>query len=482
MNRFSWTGGRRRIAASCLFAMTLISSAVGLNATHAQAEREVTFPPSLPSGESVATDRSPRFLEPSKTLKKGVAVAETPPTVDFLYYPGQDYPGEPWSVWGDGTFADGKYVSAIGDHLAIGLKGDGSRGNGTARVFAYDPQAKSFSLLADTTKTLALPRNVYSPGKIHSRIDQGSDGWLYFATHRGSEKVTTDENGYAGDWILRCRVDGSTDGGSCEVVAQAPVPKHAMPASILDPERLIFYGGTAAGLNSGDAPDDIRFFAYDLAERKLLYTEPEGPARALMFSLSTGRVYWTQGKQGIADGAVLMRYRPDENGGKPKKVAGDVPGLRAATAETPQGLIYAVSQGGEDGSTLWSFDPKSESIEKLGPAAVDEPSYITTIDADPSGRYLYYVPGAHGDSVEGDSAIVQFDTRTKRKKILAFLNPFYAENYGVELKGTFGAALDENGETLFVTWNVSRGSRHWETCALTAIHIPATERETEGER
>lgn len=478
MNRFSRTGGRRRIAAASLFATMLASWAFGLNATYAQADREVTFPPALPGGQSVATDQSPKFLEPSETLKKDVAVAKTPPTVDFLYYPGQDYPGEPWSVWGDGTFADRKYVSAIGDHLAIGLKGDGSHGNGTARAFAYDPQAKSFSLIADTTRTLALSRQVYAPGKIHSRIDQGSDGWLYFATHRGSEKVTTDANGYAGDWIMRCR----TDGESCEVVAHAPVSKHAIPASILDPERLIFYGGTAAGLNSGDAPDDIRFFAYDLGDRKLLYAEPEGPARALMFSPSTGRVYWTQGKQGIADGAVLMRYRPDENGGKPKKVAGDVPGLRAATAETPQGLIYAVSQGGESGSTLWSFDPKTESIEKLGPAAVDGPTYITTIDADPSGRYLYYVPGAHGDSVEGDSAIVQYDTQTRRKKVLAFLNPYYADKYSVELKGTFGSALDDQGETLFVTWNVSRGSRHWETCALTAIHLPASERETEEGR
>lgn len=482
MHLFFSFGSRRRIVGACLFATAIASGAFGASLAHAQTDREITFPPSLPGGKSVATDRSPKFLEPSATLKPGVAIAKTPPTVDFLYYPGQDYEGEPWSVWGDGSFAGGKYVSAIGDHLAIGLKGDGRHGNGTARVFAYDPHERSFALVADTTKTLALPRDVYAPGKIHSRIDQGSDGWIYFATHRGSEKVTTDEHGYEGDWILRCRIDGKERGESCEVVAQAPIPKHAIPASVLDPERLIFYGGTAAGLNSGDARDDIRFFAYDLAERKLLHSESEGPARALMFSPSTGRVYWTQGKDGIRDGATLMRYRPDENGGKPKKVADNVPGLRAATGETPQGLIYAVSQGGEGGSTLWSFDPDTEKIERLGPAAVDEPSYITTIDADPTGRYLYYVPGAHGDSVKGDTAIVQYDTRTNKKKVLAFLNPFYAEKYGVELKGTFSSALDEKGETLFVTWNVSRGSRHWETCALTAIHIPASERETEEQR
>lgn len=461
---------------ACIGAAALVATFAFPAFAIAQNDGHVTFPPQLPGGATVVTDSSPRFLAPSKALRKEVAVAKTPPTVDFRYYPGQDYEGEPWSVWGDGTFAEGRYVSAIGDHLAIGVKGDGDHGNGTARVFAYDPQAKTFETVADTTRALNLSPDVYAPGKIHSRVDFASDGWLYFATHRGSEAATTDANGYAGDWILRCRPQGD----SCEVVVHAPIPRHAIPASAIDPERLIFYGGTAAGKNSGDSPDDIRFFAYDLANRKLLHSETNGPARALMFSPTTGRVYWTQGKEGIRSGATLMRYRPDENDGKPAKVVDDVPGLRAATAETPQGLIYAASQDGEN-SILWSFDPKTEAIRVLGALAVDQPHYVTTIDADPSGRYLYYAPGAHGDSVKGDTAIVQYDTTANRRKVIAFLNPFYAEKYGVQLKGTFGAALDDAGETLFVTWNVSRGSRHWETCALTAIHIPASERPT-GEK
>ena len=49
-----------------------------------------------------------------------------PPTIDFLYYPGQTYPGNPWSNWGDSVAAGGKYYASIGDHLAIGGKADGS--------------------------------------------------------------------------------------------------------------------------------------------------------------------------------------------------------------------------------------------------------------------------------------------------------------------------------------------------------------------
>ena len=79
----------------------------------------------------------------------------------------------------------------------------------------------------------------YSPGKIHSRLDLGSDGCLYFSTHRGSTKATTDRYHYQGDWILRC--DPQT--ARTEIVTQGPVPKHCIPCSVLDPKRLFFYGG-----------------------------------------------------------------------------------------------------------------------------------------------------------------------------------------------------------------------------------------------
>jgi len=92
------------------------------------------------------------------------------------------------------SFADGKYYSAIGDHLAP---------QGNAFVFEYDPAKKALRQLADVRKIINLPAGHYTPGKIHSHVELGSDGWLYFSTHRGSTKVTTDANHYLGDWILR---------------------------------------------------------------------------------------------------------------------------------------------------------------------------------------------------------------------------------------------------------------------------------------
>ena len=63
------------------------------------------YPPALPDGKELVTDQSPDFLKPPPHLRAGVEVAKTAPVVDFLFYPGQDHAGVPWSVWGDGCAA-----------------------------------------------------------------------------------------------------------------------------------------------------------------------------------------------------------------------------------------------------------------------------------------------------------------------------------------------------------------------------------------
>jgi hypothetical protein len=427
---------------------------------------EPTYPPVLPDGQQIVTDRSDEFLQPPKGLKGDVTIAKTPPTIDFMYYPGQDYPGKPWSNWGDSLAIGGKYYSAIGDHLAISGKGNGTHGTGTGFVFEYDPQTQSLRRLADLAKVLQMPTGHYTPGKVHSRIDLGSDGWLYYATHRGSPRATTDEFHYQGDWIFRTHpVSGKT-----EVVAQGPVPKHAIPTSVLDPDRLIFYGGTAAAIDREE--EGIRFFAYDVKNKKLLYSGPDGPARYMIFVRSTGRVYYTPGK----DIGQLVRFDP-ESGAAPAPVEGSHIGVRAATEETPQGFVYTVALGQRsDDAEIFSFNTKTEETRKIGTAAVGSQAYVASIDADPTGRFLYYIPGAHGGSDRDGTPIVQFDVTTGRKKVLAFLEPFYTKKYGCTLKGTYATAVDPSGDKLYVTWNISRGSRAWDCCGMTVIHIPESER------
>lgn len=417
---------------------------------------ELTYPPKLPGGKTVVTHTSDEFLKPTDTLLPGVAIAKTPPTVDFAYYPEQTYAGKPWSVWGDSLAINGKYYSAIGDHLAP---------QGNAFVYEYDPATKKIRTLVDLKKLLKMPEGHYAPGKIHSRIDMGSDGWLYFSTHRGSTRVTNDTYHYKGDWIVRHHPES----GKTEVVAQGPVPKHCIPTSVLDPERLIFYGGTAAG----DFKDkSISFFAYDIKSGKVLHTADDGPYRYLIFAKSTGRVYYAN-----KDGGTLMRYDPD-SGKPPVAIKGSI-GLRSATQETDDGFVYTVSTRPE--AKLWRFNTKTEEIDQIGSAAVGGQEYIASLDVDPTGRYLYYSAGAHGGAQRDGTPIVQFDVKTGKKKVIAFLHPFYEKKLGYVMLGTFGSAIDETGERLYVTWNGNRGGMvrnrlPFDTCAMTVIHIPESER------
>jgi DNA-binding beta-propeller fold protein YncE len=322
--------------------------------------------------------------------------------------------------------------------------------------------------LVDVKKLLALPDGHYVPGKIHTQLTMGKDGNIYFGTHRGSTTTTTEKYYYKGDWIIR--VSPAT--GKSEVVVHGPVAKHCIPTGFLDPDRLIFYGGTAPG-EGKDENNGVRFFAYDVAQKKVLCDVADGPQRAMIFARSTGRVYYTQ-----AVGGAFMRFDP-ATGGQPVKIPGEI-GIRASSDETKAGIVYTVAsgQGGRE-PVLYAFDTKTEKVTPLGSPLVGSERYITALKIDATGRYLYYIPGAHGGADRDGSAVVQYDTRTKTKKVIAFLHPFYREKYGVAPVGTYSYALSPDGADLYVTWNANRTGRAWDVCALSVIHIPKSERKTD---
>lgn len=408
------------------------------------------YPPTLPDGSTSATEKSDDFLRPGKTLREGVEIAKTAPSVDFVFYPEQNYPGHPWAHRADGFVLGDKYYSSSCDHLAP---------RGTALLWEYDASSKKFRLLCNTSRFLesvgAFPPDMnYRPGEIQSRIDIGSDGWMYYATKRGSPTITDDMHGYKGEWILR--TDPKT--AKTEIVYTHPIEKHTIPACVIDPVRMILYCGTAVGK---DAPNQkIQFFALDLKSRKIIKVDDDGPTRTLMFSPSTGHVFW-EGKM----------YDPETN----KITPADVPHVRSATRETPQGIIYGTSGTKAD---LWGYNVKTGELKQLGTAAVGKQEYIASIEADPTGRYLYYVPGAHGGAPADGSPLVQYDVKTGKKKILAFLNNVFSEKHGYTLDGSFGSALDEKGERMFISWDGMRKGqpRGTESVAITVVHIPESER------
>ena len=56
-----------------------------------------------------------------------------------------------------------------------------------------------------------------------------------------------------------------------------------LPTGQIDPDRLVFYAGTADGLKVREP----QFLAYDFQNRKVLAAREAGPARAMIFSKTT---------------------------------------------------------------------------------------------------------------------------------------------------------------------------------------------------
>ena len=426
---------------------------IGMNASVAVAQRPrypLEYPPKLPDGQTVVVDTSDDFLTPGPNLREGVAIAKTAPKVEFQYYPQQNYPGNPWCFRAVGTVYKGKYYSALCDHLAP---------LGTAYLFEYDPATQQFRLLVNTAEFLRkagqiTPDMNYTPAEVQTRIDVGSDGWLYYGTTRGSTSVTSDANVFRGEWVLRTHPES----GKTEVVSAFPVAKHCILGSVLDPQRMVFYGGTA----SGDRKErSVRFFALDVKSGKVLKDVDGGFDRYCIFAKSTGCVYW--------DG---KKYDPETN----EITTSEAPHVRSATVESADGKVYGTTHYVAD---LWEFDTKQEKLTQLGPGAVGTQGYVASMHIDPTGRYLYYVPGAHGGATKDGTPIVQYDLKLKRAKVLAFLHKYYQQKYGYNLDGCFCSVLDPAGDKLYISWDGWREGqpRGWESSALTVLHIPPSERQ-----
>ena len=140
-------------------------------------------------------------------------------------------------------------------------------------------------------------------------------------------------------------------------MAHGPVGKHCIPCSVLDPDRLIFYGGTSAGHRTDER---ILFFAYDITNHELFYGGEGGPGRYMLFSRSMHRVYFTPGLAG-----PVFRYDPVRDV-QPEELNVEIE-VRAATQETPQGYIYTVSK---DDAMLYRFDTKTEKVDRIGSASI----------------------------------------------------------------------------------------------------------------
>lgn len=421
-----------------------------------------------PSGRKTQLERMPRstlLLTAPESVEGDFTIAGKAPRVEFAVFPGQWEGARLWSSWGDALFAsDGCFYASIGDHGAP---------HGTSYVYRIDPQPSTVERVVDYNKVIGVSaKDRYTPGKIHGALVEGGDGWIYFFGYRGSVRRTSPGTGFRGDWLLRYNLaSGKTEN------LGIPIPHCSVPVLHLDASSRSLCGLAVPGQTAPRQSD--RFFRYGLESETLVYNDgPEPNMSRAMILTGDGRAYYTCDDERTEQG-VFVHYDPEDN--RIAKTSVRVPGngtMRAASRPDKDGVAYCLSRDG----VVFAFDTNEETARVLGEAFVAGPLYTATCRLDPSGRYLYYLPGAHGRTSEAGTPLVQFDVKTGERKVIAFLNELLRREKNYNPGGTYGIAINEDGSRLFVNFNgASVGSKQpdFGLCAAMVVHIPAGERAAE---
>ncbi len=125
-----------------------------------------------------------------------------------------------------------------------------------------------------------------------------------------------------------------------------------------------------------------------------------------------------------------------------------------------------------------SFQSKI-ALKELGTNWLDG-AWIENMVLSPGGRYLYYISasGLAGKPTPFETGLplIQYDTATRQKKVIAFLAPFYFDKYQFGLCCTYNLAISASGSTLFSAVNGDYGQAAYGQVAILVIHIPESER------
>ena len=439
----------------------------------------------------VVVDKDPKMLIPPEIVAefagKGYVIAKEPPEVEFAVIPVEplflgespvkstsklsNEPG-PWSNWCQANYDSrtGKFYSAVGDH---------GKYDAHILLVEYDPSVKKVKCLPEVNKVLGRKKTQFSEGKIH--------GWLDFYKSKDIDKEhlwyctywckyhEPDEEDYAtghnGGHIM------SFDVLTGDIVDYGvPMERSSWPYHRVDTKRGIMY---AIGMS-------CEFLAWDINEQKTKWAGylPAGMIwnnRAILIDEVDGMVYTSNHDTGADPERHILKYDPFKN--RIFKLDCYMPvnsPMRAQTRDRgPDGLFWCSTSSGQ----IFTFDPVKEEIVDEGINWPGEQRYTCSMDRSPGGRYVYYLPGAHGHGYSDGSPVVQLDTKTGIRKVLAFMFPYYHDKYGYTPGGTFSIKLDDAGERLFILWNGAfvehtkeKGGDTFGQCSVMVVNIPESER------
>lgn len=434
---------------------------------------------------TAVTEQSRQMLKVPDHVKPtgSFTIAKTPPVVDFVIVPlepryfappiEKDGPVGLWSVWGQGTYypPTGKFYGSVGNHIYY---------DANIHIVEYDPATKSIRTSPNINTLLGRKVTDFGDGKIHGSLDFYKGDNMYFCTYWCRYPQPTDaqfDSGYEGGKILcyNVRTGKLTD-------IDTPLKRASWPYHRLDRRRGLMFAVGALH----------EFICYDINKRKLIWGGflPKGMIwhdRNMLLDEETGCVY--SSNRDLSDPEVhIIKYDPAKNkfskmnSSMPKNAAtGKIDQMRAHTPRrSKEGWFLCSTAGGE----LFKFWPDEDRIQDLGLCWPGDPKhlYTTSIAISPDDKYVYYVPGAHGQGHNEGTPVIQLNTQTLERKVLAFLFPYFYNKYGYIASGTFSVELDEKGERLFMLFNGAfndfdpNGGDMFGDPALFVLHIPESER------
>jgi len=137
------------------------------------------------------------------------------------------------------------------------------------------------------------------------------------------------------------------------------------------------------------------------------------------------------------------------------------------------GSFWCNSQNG----TLYKFWPDTRKTETITCLWADH-TYAPRIAMSDDEAYIYYVPNlVHSHSYY--QPVMQFDTKTYKRKVIAFIADYYFDKYGFYNGGTHGLSISKDGSTLVINFNGAFKPRiepFYGNPALMVVHIPESER------
>lgn len=154
--------------------------------------------------------------------------------------------------------------------------------------------------------------------------------------------------------------------------------------------------------------------------------------------------------------------------------------MRCSTVESKSGFVYGITH---QTNQLFRYHAGRDELEMLGPNWLTG-MYTAVCVLSPDERFVYYLPGAHGQAFKEGTPVIQYEIAAGRQKVLAFLADAFEAECGYVPGGTYGIKLSADGRTLFANLNghapdgvrpASMKTKGFGLCAFAAIEIPAAE-------